>query len=218
MATLLFLLALLSKICLKLPLQNPVWHFHAIEVMYWSWRVNLNMDLVMHTKCWIQVCAAKAIFYCPSMNSHRPRSQNIPKERTSNPEKDSTRKRPRSHVSLEKSSWSRSMSVLSTYGWTAVVNYAMRTDYRKGRPNDYWLLCISKLRYRYWMQMCPVPRLPRVGKWPGGGPGLLKDFFTQPRPFPLLRNWWRHRGRTLSLVTETSVVSRWNWYGHRLRT
>jgi hypothetical protein len=49
-------------------------------------------------------CAAKAIFYCPSMNSHRPRSQNIPKERTLNPEKDSTRKRPRSHVSLEKSS------------------------------------------------------------------------------------------------------------------
>jgi hypothetical protein len=49
-------------------------------------------------------CAAKAIFYCPSMNSHRPRSQNTAKERTLNPEKDSTRKRPRSHVSLEKSS------------------------------------------------------------------------------------------------------------------
>jgi hypothetical protein len=38
------------------------------------------------------------------MNSHRPRSQNTAKERTLNPEKDSTRKRPRSHVSLEKSS------------------------------------------------------------------------------------------------------------------
>jgi hypothetical protein len=49
-------------------------------------------------------CAAKALFYCPSMNSHRPRSQNTSKERTLNPEKDSTRKRPRSHVSLEKSS------------------------------------------------------------------------------------------------------------------
>ena len=49
-------------------------------------------------------CAAKAIFYCPSMNSHRPRSQNTAKERTFIPEKDSTRKRPRSHVSLEKSS------------------------------------------------------------------------------------------------------------------
>ncbi len=48
--------------------------------------------------------AAKAIFYCPSMNSHRPRSQNIPKESTLNPEKDSSIKRPRSHVSLEKSS------------------------------------------------------------------------------------------------------------------
>ncbi len=35
--------------------------------------------------------------------SHRPRSQNISKERTLNPEKDSKRKRPRSHVSLEKS-------------------------------------------------------------------------------------------------------------------
>jgi hypothetical protein len=49
-------------------------------------------------------CAAKAIFYCPSMNSHHPRSQNTAKERTLNPEKDSTRKRPTSHVSLEKSS------------------------------------------------------------------------------------------------------------------
>ncbi len=43
-------------------------------------------------------------FYCPSMNSHRPRSQNTAKERTLIPEKDSTRKRPRWHVSLEKSS------------------------------------------------------------------------------------------------------------------
>jgi hypothetical protein len=47
-------------------------------------------------------CAAKAIFYCPSMNSHRPSSQNTAKERALIPEKDSTR--PRSHVSLEKSS------------------------------------------------------------------------------------------------------------------
>ena len=36
--------------------------------------------------------------------SHRPRSQNTAKERTLIPEKDSKRKRPRSHVSLEKSS------------------------------------------------------------------------------------------------------------------
>jgi hypothetical protein len=49
-------------------------------------------------------CAVKAIFYCPSMNSLRPRCQNTAKERTLIPEKDSTRKRPRSHVSLEKSS------------------------------------------------------------------------------------------------------------------
>jgi len=49
-------------------------------------------------------CAAKAIFYCPSMNSHRPRSKNTAKERALIPEKDSKRKRPRSHVSLENSS------------------------------------------------------------------------------------------------------------------
>ncbi len=36
--------------------------------------------------------------------SHHPRSQNTSKERTLNPEKDSKRKRPRLHVSLEKSS------------------------------------------------------------------------------------------------------------------
>ncbi len=36
--------------------------------------------------------------------SHRPRSQNTAKEWALTPEKDSTRKRPRSHVSLEKSS------------------------------------------------------------------------------------------------------------------
>jgi hypothetical protein len=49
-------------------------------------------------------CAAKAFYYCPSMISHRPRSQNILKERALNPEKDSRIKRPRSHISLEKSS------------------------------------------------------------------------------------------------------------------
>ena len=43
-------------------------------------------------------------FYCPSMNSHRPRSQNTAKEQALIPEKDSKRKRPRCHVSLEKSS------------------------------------------------------------------------------------------------------------------
>jgi hypothetical protein len=64
-----------------------------------------NSDRLHTVYCiFIQNCAAKAIFYCPSMNSHRPRSQNTSKERTLNPEKDSTRKRPRSHVSLEKSS------------------------------------------------------------------------------------------------------------------
>jgi hypothetical protein len=38
-----------------------------------------------------QHCAAKAIFYCPTMNSHRPRSQNTAKEQALIPEKDSRR-------------------------------------------------------------------------------------------------------------------------------
>ncbi len=32
-------------------------------------------------------CAAKAFFYCPTMNSHRPRSQNTAKEQALIPEK-----------------------------------------------------------------------------------------------------------------------------------
>ncbi len=36
-------------------------------------------------------CAAEAIFYCPTMNSHRPRSQNTAKEQALIPEKDSRR-------------------------------------------------------------------------------------------------------------------------------
>ncbi len=50
------------------------------------------------------LCAAKAIFYCPTMNSHRPRSQNTSKEQALTPEKESIRTWPRCHVSLEKSS------------------------------------------------------------------------------------------------------------------
>jgi hypothetical protein len=38
-----------------------------------------------------QNCAAKAIFYCPTMNSHRPRSQNTSKEQALIPEKESRR-------------------------------------------------------------------------------------------------------------------------------
>jgi hypothetical protein len=49
-------------------------------------------------------CAAEAIFYCPTMKSHRPRSQNTAKEQALIPEKDSKRIQPRCHVSLEKSS------------------------------------------------------------------------------------------------------------------
>ncbi len=50
---------------------------------------------------WMHKCAAKVIFCCPSMNSHRPRSQNTAKEQALIPEKDSERK---CHGSLEKSS------------------------------------------------------------------------------------------------------------------
>ena len=49
-------------------------------------------------------CAAKAFYSCPAIISRRPRSQNTSKEPQLNPEKDSRRKRARSHVSLEKSS------------------------------------------------------------------------------------------------------------------
>ncbi len=35
-------------------------------------------------------CAAKAIFYCPTMNSHRPRSQNTAKEQALIPENQKT--------------------------------------------------------------------------------------------------------------------------------
>jgi hypothetical protein len=49
-------------------------------------------------------CAVRAFCDYPAIISHRPRSQNILKERALNPEKDSRIKRPRSQVSLEKSS------------------------------------------------------------------------------------------------------------------
>jgi hypothetical protein len=49
-------------------------------------------------------CAAEAIFYGPTMNSHRPKSQNTSKEQALIPEKETRRTWPRCHVSLEKSS------------------------------------------------------------------------------------------------------------------
>jgi hypothetical protein len=49
-------------------------------------------------------CAARAFCDCPAIISHRPRSQNILKEAQLNPEIDSRIKKPRSQVSLEKSS------------------------------------------------------------------------------------------------------------------
>jgi hypothetical protein len=49
------------------------------------------------------------------MNSHRPRSQNTAKEQALIPEKDSKRKRPRSHVNLEKSSKNYTSSLTSLH-------------------------------------------------------------------------------------------------------
>ncbi len=66
--------------------------------MFFTYKYSICNNFLDHC------CAAKAFYYCPSMISHRLRSQNISKERALNPEKDSRIKRPRSHVSLEKSS------------------------------------------------------------------------------------------------------------------
>ncbi len=55
----------------------------------------------------VRQCAAEAIFYCPTMNSHRPKSQVTSKEPALNPEKESRRTWPRCHVCLEKLSRNR---------------------------------------------------------------------------------------------------------------
>jgi hypothetical protein len=65
----------------------------------------LQATVALYTRqTMINKCAAKAIFYCPTMKSHRPRSQNTAKEQALIPEKESKRIQPRCHVSLEKSS------------------------------------------------------------------------------------------------------------------
>ncbi len=69
--------------------------------MFWANHISCRY---MYGMLIYSICAAKAIFYCPSMNSHRPKSQNTAKEQALIPEKDSKRKRPRCHVSLEESS------------------------------------------------------------------------------------------------------------------
>ncbi len=68
---------------------------------------SLNMAIKsftnMQSHSRIAWCAAEeAIFYCPTMNSHRPKSQNTSKEQALIPEKEI--RWPRCHVSLEKSS------------------------------------------------------------------------------------------------------------------
>ncbi len=60
----------------------------------------LTRHLIIKFTC----CATEAIFYCPTINSHRPKSQVTSKEQALNPEKESRRTWPRCHVSLEKSS------------------------------------------------------------------------------------------------------------------
>ena len=62
------------------------------------------MQVWSETSVVVHYCAAEAIFYCPTMNSHRPRSQNTAKEQALIPEKESRRTWPRCHVSLKKSS------------------------------------------------------------------------------------------------------------------
>jgi hypothetical protein len=63
-----------------------------------------NDDITVAPPFGYSICAARAFCDCPAIISHRPRSQNILKEPQLNPEEDSRIKRPRSHVSLEKSS------------------------------------------------------------------------------------------------------------------
>jgi hypothetical protein len=61
-------------------------------------------NVVFKTLIFMPNCAAEAIFYCPTMNSHRPKSQVTSKEQALNPEKELRRTWPRCHVSLVKSS------------------------------------------------------------------------------------------------------------------
>ncbi len=64
-------------------------------------QVNL---ITNHFGGWKVCVPRRLIFTALQWISRRPRSQNISKERTLNPEKDSTIKRPRLHLSSEKSS------------------------------------------------------------------------------------------------------------------
>jgi hypothetical protein len=79
---------------------NVTWHdytvkWHDCNVKQHECNVNQHDYNVTWHDYTVKRCAAKAIFYCPSI-SRRPRSQNTAKERAFIPEKDSK--------SLEKSS------------------------------------------------------------------------------------------------------------------
>ncbi len=77
---------------------------HRINNTGWIWNGNGTEEWNEKQNHRESTCAARAFCDCPAIISHRPRSQNILKERALNPEKDSRIKRPRSQVSLEKSS------------------------------------------------------------------------------------------------------------------
>jgi len=64
----------------------------------------LPLSMVINLKIFKLLVPRRLIFTALQWISRRPRSQNILKERTLNPEKDTRIKRPRSHVSSEKSS------------------------------------------------------------------------------------------------------------------
>ncbi len=72
---------------------NKKWGGGGLETSYY-W----NIGHIIH------VCAAEAIFWCPTMNSHRLKSSVTSKEPAFHNETESRRTWPRCHVSLEKSS------------------------------------------------------------------------------------------------------------------
>jgi hypothetical protein len=77
-----------------------------IRPAYVAWRAGTSKRVVVLARKGFQIQAVprRLIYTALQWISQRPRSQNISKEQTLNPEKDSKRKRPRSLVSSEKSS------------------------------------------------------------------------------------------------------------------
>ncbi len=83
----------------------PYWYRQsAVDRVSWNIETRKETTSGSFSKTGQSYCAAEAIFYCPTMNSHRPKSQVTSKEQALIPEKESRRTWPRCHVSLEKSS------------------------------------------------------------------------------------------------------------------